>query len=193
MRNTASIHTSRGAIAVHNPRGYASPEDFCAIFRREMDTLYPLALVLTGNHTTAQQCFLAALDDCRYSSTVFPEYVRSWSKRAIIKNAVRLIQPTLRTGVTTQNQVPEDVADDMDVSGRSILRLRAFDRFVFVMAVLERYTIPECAALLSCGFREVEEARVRALQHLAPSGQDLAPVVYENGFRSQHIPALALE
>ncbi len=193
MRNTVSSHTSRGAVAVPNPRAYASPEDFCAIFRREMDTLYPLALVLTGNHEIAKECFLAALDDCRSGSNVFPEWVRSWSKRAIIKNAVRLVQPAPANGVATQDPALETLANEMDVSARSILRLRTFDRFVFVMSVLERYTIPECAALLRCGFREVEQARVRALQHLAPSGQDLAPVMYENSFRSQHIPALALE
>ena len=65
----------------------ATAEDFCAIFDEDMTLLYSLALLLTGDHTMAEQCFLAALDECRKGSNVFPEWTRSWSRRAIINSA----------------------------------------------------------------------------------------------------------
>jgi DNA-directed RNA polymerase specialized sigma24 family protein len=61
-----------------------------------------------------------------------------------------------------------------DVRGR-ITQLPAFERFVFVMAVLERYSIQECALLLDCSTREVASARIRALQLIAGVGKPSAP------------------
>jgi DNA-directed RNA polymerase specialized sigma24 family protein len=48
-----------------------------------------------------------------------------------------------------------------------LLSLRDFDRFVFVMSVLERYSEHECALLLGCTPPDVREARTRALQHIS--------------------------
>src|SRR5947208_10282768 len=115
MKNTAySYQTSHGTAG----RAYTLPADFCAIFKDDMDSLYSLALVLTGNHETAQQCFLAALDDCCTGSDVFPDWARSWSRRAVIKNAIRLLGPAL----TQMNGAPETtlkaVANEMDASAR---------------------------------------------------------------------------
>src|SRR5262249_61353212 len=46
------------------------------------------------------------------------------------------------------------------------LVLEPFDRFVFVMSVLEGYSHHECAILLGTTRREVLEARTRALEQL---------------------------
>src|SRR5207237_9434291 len=42
-----------------------------------------------------------------------------------------------------------------------------FERFVFVMAVLEGYSPRECSALLGCPVQDVIEAKSLALQRLA--------------------------
>jgi len=48
----------------------------------------------------------------------------------------------------------------------AVLGLESFDRFVFVMSVLEGYSDHECAILLGAARREVIEARARALKQL---------------------------
>jgi DNA-directed RNA polymerase specialized sigma24 family protein len=50
-----------------------------------------------------------------------------------------------------------------------------FERFVFVMAVLEGYGLRECAALLACPVQDVITAKSFALQRLA--GQSTTEVL----------------
>jgi DNA-directed RNA polymerase specialized sigma24 family protein len=112
------------------------------------------------------------LDDCHRGSDVFPEWTRSWSRRAIIKQAIRLVGPVRTFGAT--EAIPEGFADEMD-SPRRLRQLPPFERFVFAMSVLERYSVRECAALLKCDAREVEQTRIRALQLIAGQSQSLVP------------------
>ena len=48
----------------------------------------------------------------------------------------------------------------------AVLGLGDFERFVFVISVLEHYSEHECALLLSCSSKEIREARARALKEL---------------------------
>ncbi|MGB8911275.1 MAG: hypothetical protein WCC85_03320 [Candidatus Sulfotelmatobacter sp.] len=47
-----------------------------------------------------------------------------------------------------------------------IVDLPAFERFAFVMSVLERYSDQECSLLLGCVRADVAAARTRALERL---------------------------
>ncbi|MGO9339210.1 MAG: sigma factor-like helix-turn-helix DNA-binding protein [Terracidiphilus sp.] len=47
----------------------------------------------------------------------------------------------------------------------AILALPDFERFVYVLSVLEGCTDQECAALLDVSPQQIEETRLRALQH----------------------------
>jgi DNA-directed RNA polymerase specialized sigma24 family protein len=47
----------------------------------------------------------------------------------------------------------------------AIIGLPDFERFVYVLTVLEGCTDRECAALLRASLTQIEEARLRALQH----------------------------
>ncbi len=160
-------------------RDYAAPEDFCEIFDQEMDALYSLAFLLTADRQTAEKCFLDALDECRKSHGVFAEWASSWSRRAIIKQAIRQLRPKFATGSPVDAvQAPGEVED----IPRRLLRLRPFERVVFGMAVLERYSDRECAALLGCLVREVEAARIRALQFLGGSEGSGLIVPFAGGY-----------
>ena len=56
-----------------------------------------------------------------------------------------------------------------------VLALENFERFVFVISVLERYSDQECALLLGCSIQDIRETRVRALEHIAaPTNTDLS-------------------
>jgi hypothetical protein len=48
----------------------------------------------------------------------------------------------------------------------SVLALEDFERFVFVLSVLERYTTLNCATLLGVPVQDIRYARVCALHHL---------------------------
>ena len=48
-----------------------------------------------------------------------------------------------------------------------VLELAPFDRFVFVLSVLERYADHDCSLLLGCSRRDVLAARARGLQQIA--------------------------
>jgi DNA-directed RNA polymerase specialized sigma24 family protein len=47
-----------------------------------------------------------------------------------------------------------------------VLALEPFERFVYVMSVLERYSDHDCSMLLGCARREVMATRIRAVQKI---------------------------
>jgi len=49
------------------------------------------------------------------------------------------------------------------------LSLEDFERFVFIMSVLEHFSDHDCALLLDCSVREILESRARALRELMVS------------------------
>jgi len=72
---------------------YAVPQDFCRIFTEDQTALYLLSLLLTADSEKAERCFVAGLESSIQGNAVFKEWARSWSKRTIITNAVRMILP----------------------------------------------------------------------------------------------------
>ena len=153
------VETRRG-----DRRAYVSPEEFRAVFENEMDSLYSLALLLTGEHTVAEACFLSALDDCCAATNVFAGWALSWSRRAIVKDAIRRLNPA--PPLDSHSVAPGQVPDATGIFAR-VLDLGAFERFVFAMAALERYSVHECAVLLSCSLHQVKQTRLQALRSLA--------------------------
>jgi len=191
MKTLLNSHEpSRGAIAAHSQRVYASPADFCAIFDQDMNSLYALALLLTAGHEAAEDCFLAALKDCRTVNAVFPEWARPWSRRAVIKTAIRLLNPA-GPHFAEADVATEAILNEMDDAGQEILNLGTFSRFVFVITILEGYSTRECAALLGCSPREVEQAKLRSLQQMASHARDLVPVGYESGSYTDETPSFS--
>ena len=151
-----------------NRNDYATHADFCAIFRQHTDRLYSLALILTGDELTAEKCFLAALDSCAEERLVFRESALSWSRRSVIKSTIRftLPAPGNQTGPPSLSN-----CNGLNLGRHSSLKclqeLPPFDRFVFVMSVLERYCDRECALLLNCSYAEILPARIRAFQQIS--------------------------
>jgi DNA-directed RNA polymerase specialized sigma24 family protein len=146
-----------------DPTSYASNVDFCRIFHEETDGLYQLSFLLTADRDKAQQCFVSGLEDSLKGSRVFKEWARSWVRRAIIQNAVRVVNP---------RPMGENIPSSFNSSGKTLLPERAemaaildlapFERFVYVMSVLERYSDQDCSVLLGCSRRDVNAARIRA-------------------------------
>jgi len=166
-KRQANVSASARAI-------YAVPGDFCRIFTEDQTALYLLSLALTADSEKAERCFVTGLEDSIHGNPVFKDWARSWSKRMIIKSAIRLISPA--PGQEPEQKKKEDTlrAPDQrlltaDSSGllTAVLELAPFERFVFVMTTLEGHSIQECSILLSCTSQDVEDARTQALGLLA--------------------------
>jgi DNA-directed RNA polymerase specialized sigma24 family protein len=144
-----------------------------------MNNLYMLSLMLTADRDKAEQCFTSGLGDSVKANRVFREWARSWARRMIIQNAIRMIQPTPeRVGV--QTLVPaglstEAVKSESNASIAAVLALPVFERFVFVMSVLERYSDQDCSVLLRCSRRDVALAKTQAAAHLASLAESSVP------------------
>jgi DNA-directed RNA polymerase specialized sigma24 family protein len=144
-----------------NQVDYATPADFCRVFHDHVDDLYTLSLLLTADGSKAEQCFLSSLEDCLRQRQVFQEWAQSWARRTIVTNAIRIIDPgrdgaAYASGTAKQNP-----------SAAALTSLNPFERFVYVLSVLEKYSDRECSILLACTIRNVVDGRTRALQRFA--------------------------
>jgi DNA-directed RNA polymerase specialized sigma24 family protein len=156
---------------------YASCKDFQQIFTEDIVGLHRLAFLLTADHAKAEQCFVAGLEDSIHGNPVFRQWARSWSKRAIIQSAIKAIAPVpTRHGVLLETADAQwQNGDDVESIAAVVAGWEPFERFVFVMAVLEGYGLRECAALLACPVPDVIVAKSSAMQRLA--GQSAPEIV----------------
>jgi|ERR1700678_1644129 hypothetical protein len=154
---------------------YATTEDFDQIFTEDMDRLHQLSFLLTRDQEKAERCFVTGLEDSVKSNRVFREWARSWAKRNIIQSAIRELNPGPRRGNSFSSLAAFPYVGELSSSRDghfeldSVLKLEDFERFVFVMSILEHYSDYDCTLLLGCTRRDIEEARTRALAHLADS------------------------
>jgi hypothetical protein len=136
--------------------------------------MHLLSFLLTADQTKAKECFVSGLEDCVEGTYVFRDWARSWARRTIIQNAIRMLVPG-KTHSTVADAPSDAVScsfgrtQDTDYAIAQILRLEHFERFVFVLSVLERYSDQDCSVLLRCSRQDVGETRMRALLHVAES------------------------
>jgi len=153
---------------------YATSSDFCRIFATDTKRLYLLSLLLTGDPLAAERCFVRALEEATRPSAVFKEWAASWARRSVIQSAIRMVRPTPLGSGGSAGAQPADGAPV--ASGpreiRAVAALPAFERFVFVISVLEGYSVQNCSLLLGCARAQVAAARTRALQRLGRSQED---------------------
>lgn len=159
-------------VETAQPSPYASRADFCRIFETNMNRLYLLAFLLTADQTLAEQCFVGGLHISQEGNHVFREWAESWARRAIILNAIRMVRPRQ----TADQTLPaKDRSGWPEMTKRAeiaqILELPTFERFVFVMSVLEGYSDQECSLHLGCLRADVVAARSWALQRMGQSAQ----------------------
>jgi len=155
---------------------FAVSRDFCKVFAEQTNELYVLALLLTGNHESAQQCFVGALEDCFKATAVFKDWAGHWARRAIVHRAMSMVKPSRRASQESASIVELPISADRPLA--AILSLGDFDRFAFVLSVLEHYPDQECKTLLDCTRGDVVEARTHALKQIGQWGE------------AQHLPAL---
>jgi hypothetical protein len=154
---------------------YVGSEELLKAFTEDLTGLYQLSFLLSGDHKKAERCLLAGIEDWANSNHIFKESVHSWAKRTIIQNAIRELTPRpiraelCRPAYTHTHDLAGDAARHFESD--AVLALEDFERFVFVISVLEHYSIHECALLLGCSQQKVREGRMRALFGLVDSSR----------------------
>jgi DNA-directed RNA polymerase specialized sigma24 family protein len=151
---------------------YATRADFCRVFREDMNRLYLLSFLLTGDRDMAEKCFVGGLQMSSEGDPVFKEWAHSWARRTITLNAIRMIRPRVTDSAKSSaltNSTVQLVLDRPEVA--SIVALPPFERFAFVMSVLECYSDQECSVMLGCTRREAMEGRERALRRTGEAAE----------------------
>src|SRR5436305_13913288 len=171
--------------ALERSRQYAVNSDFCAIFHQQTDRLYLLAYLLTGTPERAEECLVGSVGDCIEGNPVFKNWANAWSVRTIIKQAIRMIAPLpQQASVQPLAASGLELAPEAAAMMAAISQLSSFERFAFVMSVLEGLSDRHCAALVNCAPSALANARLRALQQIKPAECQApsAPTIYELPF-----------
>ena len=146
---------------------YAKRTDFCEVFEQDTRLLYLLAFLLTANHKESEQVFVLTVEEAFKEQTVFNERARSWVRRRLIENAIEIVSPAAeRNGQQRDlwSAGPRETGRECEID--TVTELAPFERFVFVMSILERYSNWECSLLLGCGMNKIAQARMKALHRL---------------------------
>ena len=163
---------------------YATAEDFGRLFTGNMDKLYMLAFLLTGDPETAEQCFVAGLESSLTSNTVFRKWALLWARQAIIKNAIATLRPHPQSDAMLPRQgrdAGEILAHGKEsVTIQHVLELSDFMRFVYVMSVLEGLSDNQCTFLLDCSLPELQRARNQAIQQIARAAESEMFTAFES-------------
>ena len=170
----------RKSRAIERARQYAVGNDFCSIFDNQADRLYLLAFLLTADQKKAEECVVTGLEDCLEGNPVFRDWARAWSIRTIVKRAIGMMRPLAKesssstptsSGLQAGSSAAEIIA--------TITHMPIFERFVFVLSVLEGYPDRDCAGLLNCPAAAIVTARIRALEYLKPAETASTQAVYD--------------
>ena len=137
------------------------------ILIEEMHSLYLFSFLLTADNDKADQCFVCGLGECVEGISAFMDWARSWARRTILKHAIRMIRPAPEHTDNSSVGLKEAATSGKTSFFAAIVALSAFERFVFVMSVLEKHSDEDCSMLLRCSRWDIMIARELALERLA--------------------------
>jgi|SRR5208337_246523 len=163
------FHPERPKIASFRTE-YAKRVDFCDAFERNIKPFYLLAFLLTTNNKEAEQCLASTIEESCEENVIFKAWMGSWIKRCLIKKAIHIVFSGLARSDEQRNLWSKEPGE-LRVSNvvNAVTKLKALERFVFVMSVLEGYSSRECSMLLDCSMESIVQLQVRAFCGLATS------------------------
>lgn len=143
---------------------YATAEAFTALFRAEMSCMFHVAFLLTANLVSAEECFIAALDDCVRKDSVFLECAPAYARYAVIRRATKAISDRLQESPrsdTGQSETPTG-----PYKSDPLFLLPVFERAVFILCLLERFSDKQASLLLGATPEAVRRARIHGVERL---------------------------
>jgi hypothetical protein len=150
---------------------YAAVVDCVRSFDEEMRSLYLLSFLLTADHDRAERCLVSAIGECGDEFGV-RDWERIWNRQMVFKHAIQMIMPAPEhTDNVPLLILNHSVASTENNPFAKVLSLEPFERFVFVMSILEGLSDDKCAILLNCSQRDVMIARVLALRRQSADAQ----------------------
>ena len=134
--------------------------DFAEAWLDEITNLYLLSFLLTADKVLAEQCFSDAMTDYVGGSRGLTDWSKGPGKVAVIRRAYQMIRPVPKR-VHSWSFAPgaRPLLSAVHQPFATITSLGAFERFVFVLSVLEGYADEVCAALLECELPDIMETR----------------------------------
>ena len=163
----------------------SAQNDICQTLKQDMKTLYLLCLLLTGSQHCAEQCFVSSLSDSMNMKATFADWNISMVRHVVVRNAIRMMPLVMNNNKgKTSPSGQSGVISSANPALHRVLCLEMFERFVFVMSMLEGYSDHECAKLLRASARDVSVAKEMAFRHLAaPSSSNKSLRSYSNAGR----------
>lgn len=175
------LHSAR--VSARENDAYATREDFEQLFVEQRTELLRYSLQLTGDAQKAEGCLNRAMRDCASESGVIKERVQYWARRVIMRHAIRvtwgtandiLCNPSFEFHLQPSRYSTEALRESVAIFGLPVL-----ERLTFVICVLERYSIIDCALLLRQTPQGVRQAILRAIELLPIEERPLV----KNGFK----------
>jgi hypothetical protein len=150
-------------IVAEEETSYASVVDCVRSCDEELRSLYLLSFLLTEDHDRAEICLASAIGECGEEFGV-REWEHLQNRRMVFKHAIRMIMPEPEHPDNVSYLIlKHPVSSTENNPFAKVLSLGPFERFVFVMSIVEGVSDEECAMLLNCSQRDVVMARVLAL------------------------------
>lgn len=162
------VHNSLSGSFDDPLQEYRAGTNYADAFVEQMNCLYLLSFLVAADRDAAEKCFTLALDEYVEARGGFMDWAEQEGRRAVLRNAVRIIHPVPKQAYSWSFI---DFAPPLISAAHqpfaAITSLSAFERFVFVMSVLEGLSEEECAALLDCGAEDVAIGRELARKIVA--------------------------
>lgn len=199
----------KGSPASFSEDCYATETDFQRFFASQMSAMFQLALLLNADVETAEECLIDAMRECLEAEQVYKRFIGVWARRAVIRHGIRLAgaRHLDGAGINSEIDVPCPAHDTPNLPPiasceyGAIFSLRTFERLVYVLAIIEGYTVSDCALLLGkppsdirCALEEAaaqveateqkmsrRSARIGRAAAKPPSRSDSADVDYSCG------------
>jgi hypothetical protein len=146
----------------------AGATDYAEIFIDQMNGLYLLSFLITADRQIAERCFSKALDEYVDARGEFLEWAKQDGRRAVLRHSIQIMRPAPKQAYSWSlygNARPLVWAAYQPFA--AITSLSTFERFVFVMSVIEGFSPKNCAALLKCSIEDVVIGRELAGMILA--------------------------
>ncbi len=162
-------------------RDQASVPEVLACFRDERDLMFRLALLITGDAATAEQCVVNACETTVQGRSPFRDWLTEWAKSATITsaitktaNAIRGCEPAYANLRCTHgehfsygNDAEQRMSIVLGIDASAIIaELDPLARAVLVLRTAIRTSIQDCALRLNVSRSAVLAANCRAMTWL---------------------------
>ena len=149
-------------------------DDFRELFAMELPGLFRVALLISGTYVLAEASSWRPWATVSTGS-VSRLWAPSWARRVVIRNAIgawnnAVPEATVVAAESSVRNIRSRSFSDISAGCTDFARVIALgdlERTAFVLQMLERLTIRDCALLLNRSDREVRGASIRAFRQLA--------------------------